>query len=118
MPTAARPADCAAGDDALSRGAWEEARQAFDTALASRISPEALEGRALAAWWLDLADVVFDSRERAYTLYRERDEWASAARVAIWLAWTAGRSAVKPPSGWWTRARGALSRFGLTRRRH
>ena len=87
MPATGRPADCAAGDDALSRGAWEEARQAFDTALAARVSPEALEGLALAAWWLDLADVVFDARERAYTLYRERDEWASAARAAIWLGW-------------------------------
>src|SRR5260221_84023 len=33
-----------------------------------REGPEALEGLGLAGWWLDLADVAFDSRERAYRL--------------------------------------------------
>src|SRR2546426_8875604 len=110
MPATGRPADCAAGDDALSRGAWDEARQAFDTALAARVSPEALEGLALAAWWLDLADVVFDSRERAYTLYRERDDWASAARLAIWLGWDcwAFRGETAVANGWLQRARRLL----------
>src|SRR5262249_6668583 len=64
ITTNARPADCAEGDAALGRGAWGEARAAFDAALAARESPEALEGLALAAWWLDLADVLFDARER------------------------------------------------------
>ena len=46
----------------------------------SASSPEALEGLGLAAWWLDLADVVFDVRERAYRAYRERGDrrWRGA----------------------------------------
>src|SRR6478672_5465139 len=83
----ARPADCHDGDDALARGAWAEARTAFDAAIRVRETPEALEGLGVAAWWLDLADVVFDVRERAYRIYRERDDRLGAARMAVWLAW-------------------------------
>ncbi len=110
MAAVVRPADCVTGDDALARGAWDEALRSFDAALALRESPEALEGRALAAWWLDLADVVFDSRERAYSLYRERDDWASAARVAVWLAWDcwAFRGEAAVANGWLQRARRLL----------
>src|SRR5262249_18072946 len=82
-----RPSDCALGDDALARGAWTEARDAFEVALRAREGPETLEGLGIAAWWLDLADVVFDVRERAYRLYIERDDRVGAARVAVWLAW-------------------------------
>ena len=57
---------CAAGDEALTRGEWTVAREAFDASLEGGETPEALEGLGLAAWWLDLADVVFDSRERAH----------------------------------------------------
>jgi hypothetical protein len=101
-----RPADCLAGDEALARGAWDDARRAYERALAARESGEALEGLGLAAWWLDLVDVVFDARERAYRFYRDRDDRAGAARVAVWLAWDAwafrGEHAVA--SGWPGRA--------------
>jgi DNA-binding NarL/FixJ family response regulator len=104
------PEDCAAGAAALSRAAWPEARAAFDASLAVRESPEALEGLGLAAWWLDLADVVFDARERAFRLYRERKDEPGAARVAVWLAWDhwafRGENAVA--SGWLQRARRLL----------
>ena len=63
-----------AGRAALGRGDWPAARRAFDESLQTGDHPEALEGLGLAAWWLDLADVVFDVRERAYRLYRERDD--------------------------------------------
>ncbi len=63
-----RPAECQPGDEALARGDWEAARAAFGQTLLEREGPEALEGLGLAGWWLDLADVVFDSRERAYRL--------------------------------------------------
>src|SRR5436190_5947998 len=106
-----RPAECAAGDECLSRGAWTDARRAFETTLADRESPEALEGLALAAWWLDDADAVFDSRERAYRLYGERGERAAAGRIAVWLAWDAwafrGEHAVS--NGWLQRARSLLA---------
>jgi DNA-binding NarL/FixJ family response regulator len=106
-----RPPDCAAGDQFLSLGAWPDARSAFETALRERESPDALEGLALAAWWLDDADVVFEARERAYRLYSERGDRQSAARVAVWLAWDAwafrGEHAVS--NGWLQRARRLLA---------
>ena len=49
--------------------------------------PEALEGLGLAAWWLDLADVVFDFARAGVRLYLSRDDRRGAARVAVWLAW-------------------------------
>jgi DNA-binding NarL/FixJ family response regulator len=109
MP-ASRPPECLAGDDALARGAWAEAREAFEWALADRELPEALEGLGNAAWWLDLSDLVFDSRERAYRLYLARGDRPDAARVAVWLAWDywafRGESAVA--NGWLQRARRLL----------
>src|SRR6201996_298596 len=105
-----RPPECRAADEALLRGAWAESRSAFETALSIRESPEALEGLGTAAWWLDLADLVFDSRERAYRLYLARGDRLDAARVAVWLAWDywafRGESAVA--NGWLRRARRLL----------
>src|SRR5215467_8389714 len=74
------------GLDALSRGAWLDARQAFETALREQETAAAPEGLGLAAWWLDLAEIVFESRERAYRLFLDANDHASAARVAVWLA--------------------------------
>ena len=108
--TSSRPSECVAGDEALARGAWAEARDAYTATLAARESPEALEGLGLAAWWLDLAEIVFDARERAYQLFLDREDDRSAARVAVWLAWDywafRGESAVA--NGWLRRARRLL----------
>ena len=108
-----------AGHAALARGDWEQARRAFEAALATEETGEALEGLGLAAWWLDLADVVFDARERAYRLYHERDDRAAAARMAVWLAWdtAAFRGEQAIATGWLQRARRLLedqSRCGRT----
>ena len=95
------------GQAALQRGAWAEAFRAFEAALAEEPeSAEALEGLGLAAWWLDLADVVFAARERAYRAYRARGDAVSAARVAVWLAWDhdAFRGEYAITSGWLRRA--------------
>ena len=98
------------GAGALRRGAWAEARDGFELALRERETPEALEGLGLAAWWLDLADVVFDARERAYRLYLADGDRVGAARVAVWLGWDChafrGESAVG--NGWLQRARRLL----------
>jgi ATP/maltotriose-dependent transcriptional regulator MalT len=106
-----RPSESIAGDEFLARGAWSDARDAFESALRARESPEALEGLALAAWWLDDAEVVFDARERAYRLYMDGGDRRSAARIAVWLAWDAwafrGENAVS--NGWLQRARSLLS---------
>ena len=103
-------AGLAAGHAALTGGEWEVAYQAFETVARIDDRPDALEGLGLAAWWLDLADVVFDARERAYRGYRERDDSLSAARMAVWLAWdtAAFRGEQAVANGWLQRARRLL----------
>ena len=95
-----------AGRAALGRGDWSAARVAFEAAIEREEGPEALEGLGLAAWWLDSADLVFDVRERAYRMYRERDDGLGAARMAIWLAWdtAAFRGEHAVANGWLQRA--------------
>ena len=75
-----------AGQAALLRAAWQEARAHFEAALARGETPEALEGLGAAAWWLSDVSTVFATRERAYRLYRENKETRGAARVAAALA--------------------------------
>jgi DNA-binding NarL/FixJ family response regulator len=98
------------GDEALSRGAWEQARQVFQQATGKGGSAEAFEGLGTAAWWLDQADLVFDSRAQAYRLYLAAGNPVGAARVAVWLAWDSwafrGENAVA--NGWLQRARRLL----------
>ena len=100
----------AAGHAALARGEWEAAHRAFASVLRLEDRPDALEGLGLAAWWLDMADEVFDSRERAYRGYRERNDTLGAARMAVWLAWdtAAFRGEQAIASGWLQRARRLL----------
>ena len=110
IPMSTAAADLQTGQEALTRGAWEEARAALNVAGAHE-TPEALEGLGLAAWWLDDADVVFESRERAYTLYLERGDRVWRARIAVWLAWDcwAFRGEHAVANGWLQR-RGVISR--------
>jgi DNA-binding NarL/FixJ family response regulator len=97
--------------EALGRGAWEDARRGFTDALAEQEGAEALEGLGLAAWWLDDAAAVFDSRERAYRLYLARGDRRGAGRIAMSLAEDAiyfrGQPAIA--SGWLGRARELLA---------
>ena len=75
-----------AGWAELSAANWSEARALFEKAVVAEETPESLEGLSWAAWWLDDADAVLDTRMRAYRLYRTRGDAASAARMATWLA--------------------------------
>jgi len=98
---------CARGRRAAARGLGGSAgrvRRGADR------SPEALEGLGTAAWWLDLADVLFDARERAYRLYLDRGDKIAAARIAVYLAWDcwAFRGEHAVASGWLQRARRLL----------
>jgi DNA-binding CsgD family transcriptional regulator len=75
----------AAGQAALARGAWAEARDLFQAALAREESAEALEGLGWAGWWLHDAELTLRARARAYRAYRVRDDVGAAGRVAAWL---------------------------------
>src|SRR5919108_3902440 len=94
------------GWSALSRGSWAEARAAFEQELESGQSAQALEGLSWSAWWLDDANVVFETRARAFRLYRKQGDAASAARMATWLAadHLDFQGALSVASGWLQRA--------------
>jgi len=76
----------AAAQERLARGEWQEARKTFEAVRPALEEPEVLEGLGLAAWWLDDADAVFEARERAYRLYRQRGDRRGAARMAMAIA--------------------------------
>jgi DNA-binding CsgD family transcriptional regulator/tetratricopeptide (TPR) repeat protein len=74
------------GYEALASGDWEGARDAFQNALDSTDSAEALDGLGRALWWLRDERGAVVHRERAYAGFRRDGELARAARVALWLA--------------------------------
>jgi ATP/maltotriose-dependent transcriptional regulator MalT len=100
-----------AGREALRQGEWEQARALFAAAQERVDSPQATEALAMAAWWLDDGQLVIESRERAYRMYRESGDAAGAARMGIWLAWDylgfRGEPAVA--RGWLERSRRLLA---------
>jgi LuxR family transcriptional regulator, maltose regulon positive regulatory protein len=97
-------------DDALGNADWATASALFAEALAHEETPEALEGLAQAAFFLDDAETALDAHERAYAAYREAGRPVDAARLATALAWDyrafRGESAVS--DGWLARARRLL----------
>ncbi|MGZ8648047.1 MAG: BTAD domain-containing putative transcriptional regulator [Solirubrobacteraceae bacterium] len=76
-----------AGFEALGRGAWDDAKAAFERALADGEEAEALEGWAQAARFLGEGDASLDARARAFRAYRGRGDSRAAARTAAWLAY-------------------------------
>ncbi|MDQ2631108.1 MAG: helix-turn-helix transcriptional regulator, partial [Actinomycetota bacterium] len=100
----------AAGEAALARGAWEEAKGHFEAALSEAESARALEGLSWAVWWLGENEATFAAREAALRAYRQDGDYCGAARMAIWLANDSldfrGEYAVA--AGWLERARRLL----------
>lgn len=90
----------------LKKGRWAEACQRFEEALADQDAPEVLEGLAAAAWWLQDVPAVLASRERAYRLFRERDDPLGAGRMATELGfdYAVFKSQMAVASGWFQRA--------------
>jgi DNA-binding NarL/FixJ family response regulator len=86
MEAAAQRAGVAQGYEALASGAWEDAREAFESALRTEESPEALDGLGRALWWLRRSEQAVVARERAYSGFRRDGEMARAARIALWLS--------------------------------
>jgi DNA-binding NarL/FixJ family response regulator len=108
-----------AGKVALSGCRWAEARAAFERAAQAGGGPEALEGLAQAAFFLDEPELAVDAHERAYAAYRRADRAVDAARVAIALAWEyrAYRGEPAVSDGWLGRARRLLQGRAPTRER-
>src|SRR6516164_5944314 len=74
------------GRAALSQGRWEEARNAFERALAEGETAPALEGLGIAHRWLGNSGSMFGAMTRSYRLYRRAHDRRSAARVALQLS--------------------------------
>jgi DNA-binding NarL/FixJ family response regulator len=101
-----------AGQAALARGAWDEARAQFEAAVAAEGgSGAAWEGLGWAAWWLGDGETTFSARESGFRAYRQADDSRGAARLAAWLANDAidfrGEYAVS--AGWLERSRSLLA---------
>jgi DNA-binding CsgD family transcriptional regulator len=101
---------------ALLAGDWENARAAFEQALADTETPGAHDGLGRALWWLGDPDGAIEHRERAFVLYKASDP-GRAGIIAIWLARehlsAYGNEAVA--SGWLARAQRLLSDAGPER---
>lgn len=104
-----------AGYEALAQGAWEEAYACFAALLQDGETAEALEGLGIAAEWLNNTAVIFEARERAYRLYRERGDYRGAGRVAIYLAldYYSFRGEYAIANGWIQRAYRLLDRLDM-----
>lgn len=76
----------AEGRRLLRVGEWAGARESFEQANARRETPEALEGRALAARWETDERTAFETAMRAFELYRARGDNRGAARAGFMLA--------------------------------
>ena len=81
-------APLAAGRVALEAGRWDQARAAFEAALAEREAPEALDGMGVALWWLGETRASVAHTERAYAAYRRAGDAVAAATAAMNLCVT------------------------------
>jgi DNA-binding CsgD family transcriptional regulator len=100
----------ATGEEALSTGDWEGARDAFAAAVEEHPSAKALDGLGRTLWWLGDVDGAIEHRERAYAVLRKTGESAAAARIALWLAREYLEAVGNQPAsnGWIARAEGLL----------
>jgi tetratricopeptide (TPR) repeat protein len=100
----------AAGQAALEAGRWEEARSAFQAALAERETPEALHGMGVALWWLGETRTSIGHTERAYAQFRRSGDAMSAALAALSLCvtWISNFDNHAAAGGWLARAERVL----------
>lgn len=88
--TTVERASLRAANDALQRGAWEEARELFDELLVTEESAEAYDGLATCCRFLGALDESLAARERAYRLYHEGGDLPAALIAAAWLGRDSG----------------------------
>ena len=97
------------GREALETGRFDDARAAFEAALAQDETPDALDGLGHALWFLSHVDAGIAARERAFEGYVRERRGDEAARIAVWIShqhFCAGRASAA--RGWLARAERAL----------
>jgi DNA-binding NarL/FixJ family response regulator len=107
-----------AGEEALVRCDWEVAKSAFEAALAEDTDdPRALDGLAMAVFWLGDLDAPRGLRERAYVEHRRRGDARRAAAAAAFVSGEyriSGENAAAA-RGWLARAERCLEGVTLCR---
>ena len=101
------------GRKALEEARWEDARAAFEAALAEADTPEAHDGLGRALWFLGELQEGIAAREHAFERYAREGSCDRAARAAIWVSHQhdiAGRRSAA--RGWLARAERALEGAG------
>jgi DNA-binding NarL/FixJ family response regulator len=98
------------GEEALSVGDWETAREVFSDAARREPSASALDGLGRTLWWLGDVDGAIEHRERAYAILRKDGDAESSALIALWLAREYLEAVGNEPvgNGWLARAEGLL----------
>ena len=72
---------------ALAAGDWATAKDGLQAVIDSDgPSPDVLDGLGRALWWLRDVRGAIEARSRAFAAYRDADQAAQAARVAVWLS--------------------------------
>lgn len=101
------------GGRALKTGRWEDARAAFEDAVAERETAEARDGLGQALWFLGHVDDAIAMRERAFERHVQDRRCDEAARVAVWIShqyFITGRASAA--RGWLARAERAVEAVG------
>ena len=101
------------GQLALEAARWQEAREAFEAALANKETPDALDGLGLALWFLADVKGGIAARERAVEGYARAGRCDDAARLAVWVSHqhsVGGRASAA--RGWLARAERAVEGAG------
>lgn len=99
----------------MGRGAWEEARSAFEHSLQADESPEVMFGLAVALWWLGETRESVRYLEQAYAAFRRRSDLVQAVNAALELGFlyheNLGNHAAA--AGWVARAARLVDEFDL-----
>ena len=112
-PIASHP--LSAGQEAMQRAAWKEARACFEAALVHEATADAYEGLSWACWWQDDFTPLVAARETAFRLFRQQNDSLGAARMAMWLAadYCDFRGEAAISNGWLRRAESLLEEVPL-----
>ena len=101
------------GRQALETARWDDARAAFEDALATLKTPDARDGLGQALWFLGDVEDGIAQRARAFEGYVRDGRCEEAARVAVWVShqhFISGRASAA--RGWLARAERVVEAAG------